>query len=153
MAIESAGIDVVVNNLGSWPVQEDLLARGCREALNAEGIGEGEVSVTLMDDEGIRGLNQEYFGKSRPADVIAFSLQAPGDPVLGDIYLGYEQARRQSDELDILLDEELLRLVIHGTLHVLGYQHPDGEERLESPMFMKQEELLRRVLESEAARE
>ena len=148
MSTEIPRTDVQVNNVGSWPVQEEWLSLACQAVLSAEGIREGEVSITLLDDDGIQGLNQEYFGKDGPTDVIAFALQAPGESVLGDVYLGYEQARRQALELDIRLDEELLRLTIHGTLHVLGHQHPEGEERFESPMFLVQEGLLREILES-----
>jgi probable rRNA maturation factor len=146
MATKNRGIEIQVNKVGSWPVPEGLLERGCREVLYAEGIREGEISITLLDDEGIRGLNQEYLGKDWTTDVIAFALQARGDPVLGDVYLGFEQAQRQASELHIPLDEELLRLAIHGALHLLGYQHPEGEDRFDSEMFLKQEELLNRVL-------
>ena len=148
MSTEIPRTDVQVNNVGSWPVQEEWLSSACQAVLSAEGIREGEVSITLLDDDGIQGLNQEYFGKDGPTDVIAFALHSPGEPVLGDVYLGYEQARRQALELDVRLDEELLRLTIHGTLHVLGHQHPEGEERFESPMYLMQEELLREILES-----
>jgi len=146
MATKNRGIEIQVNKVGSWSVPEGLLERGCRELLHAEGIREGEISITLLDDDGIRGLNQEYLGKDWPTDVIAFPLQAQGDPVLGDVYLGFEQAQRQASELGIPLDEELLRLAIHGALHLLGYQHPEGEDRFDSEMFLKQEELLSRVL-------
>ena len=150
MTAKNPGLEVLVNNVGSWPVPEHLLAEGCEAVLAEEGIQEGEISITLLEDEGILGLNQEYFGRDRPTDVIAFALHAPGDPVLGDVYLGFEQARRQASELDVPLDEELLRLVIHGVLHVLGYEHPEGEDRWESGMFLKQEKLLRSVLDSGA---
>jgi probable rRNA maturation factor len=148
MAAKSPEIEVLVNNVGSWPAPEHQLAGGCRAVLDAEGIRDGEISITLLDDEGILGLNQEYFGRDRPTDVLAFALHAPGEPVLGDVYLGFEQAQRQASEFEVLLDEELLRLVIHGTLHVLGYQHPEGEDRFDSEMFLKQEDLLRSVLET-----
>ena len=146
MAAKGPGIEVIVNNVGSWSVPEHQLEKGCRAVLDVEGIQEGEISITLLDDAGIRGLNKEYFGRDWPTDVIAFALQSPGDPLLGDVYLGFEQAQRQASELDVPLDEELLRLVIHGALHVLGYQHPEGEDRFGSGMFLKQEELLKSVL-------
>ena len=142
MTAEGPEIEVQINSVGSWSVPEALLEKGCRSVLIEEGVGAGEVSITLLDDKGIQELNQEYFGRDWPTDVIAFTLQSPGDPVLGDVYVGFEQARRQASELLIPLDEELLRLVIHGTLHVLGYEHPEGEGRLESEMFLKQERLL-----------
>jgi probable rRNA maturation factor len=147
MADESRGIEIWVNNAGEWPVPEALLEDGCRLVLEADGIQEGEISLTLLDDEGILGLNQQYFGRDRPTDVIAFALHEPGDPVLGDVYLGFEQAGRQAADLGLSLDEELLRLAIHGVLHVLGRQHPESEDRFESEMFREQEGLLARALE------
>jgi probable rRNA maturation factor len=66
--------------------------------------------------------------------------------------VGAEQAARQAAELGVPLDEELLRLVIHGTLHVLGYDHPDSdEERAGSPMYRRQEALLTELLAAERA--
>lgn len=144
-------IEILVNTTGPWSVREDLLTAGARAALEEGGIREAEVSITLLDDEGIEALNREYFGKPWPTDVIAFSLHEEGDPVLGDVYLGFLQARRQSRELKIPLDEELLRLAIHGTLHVLGHDHPEGDDRSRSEMYSLQEELLRRVLKAEGA--
>jgi len=142
MTVEGPVIEVQINTVGDWSVPDALLERGCRAVLEEEGVRAGEVSITLLGDEGIQDLNQEYFGRDWPTDVIAFSLQSPGDPVLGDIYVGFEQARRQATELGIPLDEELLRLVIHGTLHLMGHEHPEGEDRFESEMFLKQEKLL-----------
>jgi probable rRNA maturation factor len=93
----------------------------------------------------MRELNRRYLGKDRPTDVIAFTLGEGGD-LVGDVYLGVGQARRQADELGIPLGEELARLAIHGTLHVLGHDHPEGPDRELSPMFELQERLLREVL-------
>ncbi len=115
-----------------------------RKALDADGR-EAELSITLVDDEEIKRLNREYRGHDRPTDVIAFSLGGPGQP-LGDVYVGAEQARRQAEALGVPLSEELVRLAIHGTLHVLGHDHPDGDERFASPMYLLQEQLLGEVL-------
>jgi len=146
MDAESPSPDIQVNCTGPWSVPVDLLEAGCRAVLIREGIREGEVSVTLIDDEGIRKLNLEFFRKDRPTDVLAFALQDPGEPILGDVYLGFQQAQRQASELDIPLEEELLRLVIHGTLHLAGHDHPEGEDRFQSTMFRIQEEILTRLL-------
>jgi probable rRNA maturation factor len=145
-------VDVVVNSLGPWVVPEALLAAGCRAALLAEGVAEGEVSVTLLDDEGIQELHRDYLYKDAPTDVLAFALHGPGEPILGDVYLGFQQAMRQASDLGVPLEEELLRLTIHGTLHVLGYRHPEGEDRLGSEMYLRQEELVARVLASRTDR-
>lgn len=143
--------EVLVNQVGPWAVPAELVEGGLREAMAEEGAFEGELSVTFLDDAGIRAMNLEYFGKDHPTDVIAFSLHEPGEPILGDIYVGYEQARRQASELSISLDEELLRLAIHGALHVIGHDHAEGESGAGSEMFRRQEELLNKVLGREAS--
>jgi probable rRNA maturation factor len=137
---------VHVNQLGDWSIPTSFLERGVREVLGAEGIREGELSLTFMNDVEIQALNQEYLGRDRPTDVIAFALQEEGDPLMGDVYVGYEQAERQAKEAGVEILEELLRLAVHGTLHVLGHDHPEGSERMESPMFRRQEELLAELL-------
>lgn len=146
MRPEEPAQNVLVNKVGPWAVPTELVDRGVSEVLAAEGALEGEVSVTFLDDTGIGAMNREYFGKDHPTDVIAFALNEPGQPILGDIYVGYEQARRQATELSIALDEELLRLAIHGALHLFGHDHEEGEERVGSEMFRRQEEILEKVL-------
>lgn len=113
-------------------------------ALADAGVMEAEVSLTLLGDDAIRDLNLRYLGKDRPTDVIAFSLGRV--PVLvGDVYVGVDQAARQAAEVGVPLAEELARLAIHGTLHVLGHDHPEADGREASPMYALQEELVRRL--------
>ena len=133
-------MDVVVNVGAFETVPSALIARAVRRALEAEGDGRGEISITFLDDESIRALNREYLGRDRPTDVLAFSL-GDDDP-LGDVYVGLEQARAQAEEHGVPFEEELVRLAVHGTLHVLGMDHPDGDERTDSPMFAAQERLV-----------
>jgi probable rRNA maturation factor len=149
MAAET-GVEIMVNGTGPWPLPKNLLVRGVASVLRQEGVTEGDLSLTFVDDDGVRALNLRYFGRDHPTDVIAFSLAEPGDPVLGDVYVGYEQAHRQAAEASVPLEEELVRLAIHGALHVLGYRHPEGEERIESEMFRRQEEIVARVMSEEA---
>jgi probable rRNA maturation factor len=146
MATGRPEIEVQVNAVEPWSFPASLLEEGCRVALRSEEVDAAELSVTLLDDRGIQELNREYLGKDSPTDVLAFALQAPGEPVLGDIYIGFQQAARQASELGVSLDEELLRLAVHGTLHVLGHDHPEGDGRFRSDMFRRQEELVARVL-------
>lgn len=126
-------------------VDVDLLRTGVLRTLTAENRAVVEVSLTLLADAEIRELNRRYLGHDRPTDVIAFTLGGPED-LVGDVYVGVEQARKQAEELGISPSEELLRLAVHGTLHVLGHDHPEGEERYTSPMFEQQERIVRDVL-------
>lgn len=138
--------EVVVNDGGFEALPVLVLRRAVLRVLEDAGVTGAEVSLTCVDDDSIRALNRTYLDRDRPTDVIAFSLGEADGPVLGDVYLGVEQARRQSEELAVPLSEEVVRLAIHGALHLLGHDHPSGPERLESPMFALQERLLGEVL-------
>ena len=115
--------------------------------LRSAGLTDGEISLTLLDDDSIRELNRTYLGKDAPTDVISFALHEGDEAVLGDVYVGYEQAAIQAVEVGISVEEELARLSIHGTLHVLGYDHPDSEARFSSEMFVLQERLVQKLLD------
>ncbi len=138
---------VDAEGLDSAPVA--LLETAVRHALRRAGAGDAEISVTLLGDEPIRALNRDYLDRDRPTDVIAFSLgeaAGEGGPAhVGDVYVGFERAREQAADHGVTLDEELVRLVIHGTLHVLGHDHPHGPDRAACPMFELQERLVREV--------
>lgn len=139
-----SGIRVIVNAEAA-EVDPEPLHRAASHVASAEGRDAGEISVTLLSDDDIRTLNREYLERDYVTDVISFSLGDDG-ALLGDVYIGIEQARRQAAELGIDPSEELLRLVVHGVLHVLGHDHPEGEDRVDSPMFVRQESLLREIL-------
>jgi probable rRNA maturation factor len=128
----------------------ELIRRAVRLVLTSHRRDDIDVSVAFLDDPDMRRLNQEYLGKDRTTDVIAFALPGEDGPTLGDVYLGWEQAGRQAEELGVTLREELARLAIHGTLHVLGHDHPEGPEREQSEMFVLQERLLARLLSEPA---
>jgi rRNA maturation RNase YbeY len=143
MSPGAARVLVDVGDFTDAPVR--LIEEGVRRALAAEGRSDTEVSVALLGDVDIRELNRRYLGKDAPTDVLAFTL-GEGSDVVGDVYVGVEQARRQADELDVPVREELARLAIHGTLHVLGHDHPEGPERSSSDMFDLQERILGELL-------
>lgn len=139
-------LKVEISQVGEWTLPLDLLIAGVKRVLTRAQVPHGEISLTFLDDEGIQAMNREYLGKNRTTDVIAFALNDDDSPLLGDVYVGYDQAQRQAGEEGVPLQEELLRLAIHGALHVLGYEHPQGEDRMRSEMFDLQEEILRETL-------
>lgn len=123
-----------------------LLRRAARAALEAHEVADAELSITLLDDDAMRELNRDWLGHDRPTDVIAFPL-AEGDAApLGDVYIGVERAFEQAAEVGVSAREELVRLTVHGTLHVLGHDHAEGEERQRGEMWRLQEDLVTRIL-------
>ncbi len=142
---ESGRYEVTVNAGTFEGVSEGLIRDAVLHVLEHEGVGRGEVSVTMLSDDDIRAMNRDYLSKDRPTDVIAFSLGGD-EGVMGDVYVGLEQARRQAAELGIAVEEEIVRLAVHGVLHVLGHEHPEGAGREDSPMYRLQERLLGEVL-------
>jgi probable rRNA maturation factor len=139
--------EVTVNAGRFRRVPRALLERAVRHTLDAEGVWHGEISLALLDDASIRALNRDHLGHDAPTDVLAFALHEVGEPPLGDVYLGVEQARRQAADAGVADDEELVRLAVHGTLHVLGWDHPDeADARFRSPMWLRQEALVAEVM-------
>jgi probable rRNA maturation factor len=128
------------------PLGAERIEAAVQHVLAAEGVAAAEISVALVGDDSIAALNHEYLLHEGPTDVISFPLHRPGQDILGDIYIGVDEAGRHAADYGIPLDVELLRLAVHGTLHVLGYDHPHGEARESSPMYRRQEELLAGLL-------
>jgi probable rRNA maturation factor len=145
----SIEVEVSLGEGVALPLPEEAVERAVRATLRAEGHDDAELSVAFLDDAAITSLNREYLDHDRPTDVISFALHGEGEPPLGDVYVGVDQALRQAGELGVDPREELLRLAVHGTLHVLGWDHPEGEERLESDMFRRQEEILRTLADAD----
>lgn len=116
--------------------------------LKAERVGEAMLSITFVGRAAISKLNRRYLGHEGPTDVISFGLGRIGKKgaVLGDIYVCAEVARENARRQGVSAGEELLRLVIHGTLHVMGRDHPSGKTRTSSPMWRRQERILASIL-------
>jgi rRNA maturation RNase YbeY len=134
------------------PVARARVARVAERVLRAEGVRDAALSITFVTDRRIAALNWQHLRHRGPTDVISFGF-APvhgGAPLEGDIYIAPAVARRNALANDAPIREELLRLVVHGVLHVLGHDHPEGEERYGSAMWRHQESLLGAALKSEA---
>ncbi|MDE2762790.1 MAG: rRNA maturation RNase YbeY [Gemmatimonadota bacterium] len=138
-------ISVHVNAPEGVRVPRRLLRRAVRRTLRREGVLRGELSVTFMDDPGVAELHGRYRGRPEVTDVLSFALHREGEDPLGDVYVGYAQALRQAADAGVDPEEELVRLAVHGALHVLGYRHPEGPERGQCEMFRVQERLLREL--------
>lgn len=119
-----------------------------RRAVAAVLAGEGReafVAVTFLGLRRMRQLNKAYKHHDRPTDVISFALPQPDGGLAGDIYLCRAVAAREARRRGLSVREELVRLIVHGTLHVLGHDHPEGEDREHSAMWASQERYVRQV--------
>jgi probable rRNA maturation factor len=126
-------VDILVE-AEAWSKVENLEAtiqRAVDAALAAEGGSGASISLMLGDDTAIRVLNASFRGKDKPTNVLSFPAPVmPGDPdpALGDIALAYETCAREAEEEGKTLADHLTHLVIHGTLHLLGYDHETEAE-------------------------
>lgn len=125
ISYESAGSTANAHEADLLGVAEHLL--------NAFGLPEGELSVVLCDDAFIHPLNRDWRGKDKPTDVLSFAQREgeganPDDNVLGDVIISVETATRQAEERGHPLGHELRVLLVHGILHLLGYDHEEDEE-------------------------
>lgn len=144
--MDELDVEVSVGEGAAPPVEAARIVAAVRHVLRAEGVEAAEISVALVSDDEIAALNQQYLQHEGPTDVISFHLHDEGEPPLGDVYVGVDQAARQAAGFGASVADEVLRLAVHGTLHVLGYAHPEGEDRAGSPMFLRQEALLKEFL-------
>lgn len=118
--------------------------------------GSAEVSVTLLPPDQMRALNREYHGVDASTDVLSFRLDTRSGAwtptaLVGDVYVCPAEAEASAAEHGVGAEEEILRLVIHGVLHLLGHDHPEGDERYDSEMFRLQEAVLASLIDAEAA--
>ncbi len=135
------------------PVAARRMADTSRYVLRAEGVRAAMVSVTLVSVSAMARLNRRHLRHEGATDVISFGFApAPGVGVIGDIYVCPDVARRNARSAACGVREELLRLIVHGTLHVLGWDHPEDGARESSPMWRRQERLLADVLRRQACR-
>jgi probable rRNA maturation factor len=140
-------VDVAVEDV-RVALARSRIADIARGVLRAERVREALLSVTFVTDRRIATLNREYLGHRGATDVISFGFTRPraGDPVVADVYIAPAVARRNAAAAGVGQREELTRLVVHGVLHALGFDHADGEERTDSRMWRRQEQLVARAL-------
>lgn len=137
--------DIVYNGIEENELYAQAARRGVLAALQYEEA-DGEIGVELTNDDLIHECNRMYRMVDRPTDVLSFpcfegeQLIAFPDGHLGDIMISVETAARQAVELDHGTEREIMFLAIHGTLHILGYDHIEPED--EAVMIKKQKEII-----------
>lgn len=141
---------IIKNQSQEVEIDIDSLEKKTGKILEGLDCRDSELSVLLVDDKEIQGLNREYRGIDRPTDVLSFSMQE-GESLefnswlLGDIVVSLETASRQADEKGHSLEDEVLILMVHGILHLLGYRHEDSDEYARI-MKDKEKQILKGIL-------
>lgn len=137
------------------PQWEDNLSTIANKCLVLEDVDpSAEISLVFMDDQGIQELNKTYRDKDVPTDVLSFALLETSEDelviaeeeeelLLGDIIISLETALKQAEEYGHSIEREIAYLMVHGLLHLLGYDHMNDEEQV--VMRKREEELLEAV--------
>lgn len=140
-------MQILISNEQDIPVDEDALIKIARHALEYEGVRENsELSIALVDEEKIRELNATYRGKDTPTDVLSFESADIDEAIdemphlLGDVVICPSVAAKQADEYGQTFEQEMALLLVHGILHLLGYDHITDEEAEE--MQAREREIL-----------
>ena len=131
-------MEVLLRTLCESPSRRtrNILRRAAERFLESNVTGDGEVSVTLVNDSFIRALNKQYRQVDAATDVLAFPLASrlpvPLGDALGEVVISVDTARRQARRVGHPLRRELLLLLIHGLLHLLDYEDatPAGRRRM-----------------------
>jgi probable rRNA maturation factor len=126
------------------PVARARIAELAEGVLRREKVRHAALSVAFVTNRRIAALNRAHLGHEGATDVISFGFAPISSEraVVGDVYIAPEVARRNARAHGGGVREELMRLVVHGVLHVLGHDHPDDESRYGSDMWKRQERLL-----------
>ncbi len=122
------------------------IAEKILKELNLDNI---ELSISLVDNETIQNINREWRGKDKPTDVLSFPLDEDTPSgykyrLLGDVIISLPYAKKQAEEIGHSYKEEVLRLLTHGILHLLGYDHETSEEDAKV-MFSLQDKIFSKI--------
>ncbi|WP_457622359.1 rRNA maturation RNase YbeY [Persephonella sp.] len=140
---------VLINKeLTDRKITKKFLKEAVMRILEYLDVDNSEISITLTDNETIRDINKRWRGKDRPTDVLSFPINEKPPKyrykILGDVVISLPYAKEQAEKIGLSYREEVLRLLIHGVLHLLGYDHERSEEDAEI-MFKLQDNVFEEV--------
>lgn len=111
----------LVNEQSRWPINEQRLCDSARMVLEEEGWKHAEISIAVVDDEAIHQVNRQFLNHDEPTDVISFVLDQHDDFLSGEIVISADTAARRAADFEWTINDELLLYVIHGALHLTGF--------------------------------
>lgn len=124
-------IDVEVNSSSTQIPSVEKIERWVTTALHSDELNEAEVSIYIVDEQESQELNFQYRGKNKPTNVLSFPADIPdevGVPLLGDLVVCAPVVESEAREQGKTLEAHWAHMLVHGTLHLLGYDHIDNDE-------------------------
>jgi len=145
------GVETDISEEWDSSVDWEALARRSVHAAMAASpyaaLTESEISVLFTSDEEVRELNRAWRGKDSATNVLSFPMAAPAEiadaPMLGDVVLAHGVCAREAAEKKVSIEAHAAHLVVHGTLHLLGYDHEQGDEAAEEMESLERRALAR----------
>ena len=136
----------IENRQNKRKISKIPLRKVARKILSVSGCPDAHLSILIVDDAGIQEINRDYLNKDRPTNVISFAMQeGEGGGVqpdlLGDVVVSAETAARDACEAQNSFESELYFLLLHGILHLLGYDHERGTEADAKRMEARESEI------------
>jgi probable rRNA maturation factor len=125
------------------PVDKALVRHAVHTVLFGASVRKAKLSIAIVDDATIARLNRQYLNHEGPADVLSFPLTAPGGTFEGEVVVGAEVARREAPQYGWTAHDELLLYVVHGLLHLVGYDDKSPGPR--AKMRRREQEVLAEV--------
>jgi probable rRNA maturation factor len=142
----------IENRQKKQKIRKIPLRKVARKILSASACPDAQLSILIVDDAQIQEVNRDYLGKDRPTNVISFAMQEgegggvqPG--LLGDVVISAETAARDADEAQTTFESELYFLLLHGILHLLGYDHERGTQAEAKRMEAREQEVFSLIRE------
>jgi len=126
---------VEINNLTTTKIDEEFIEKVAKIVLEGENEKRVDLSIALVGQGRIRELNKKYRGKNRVTDVLAFGqnqklpIIPKNEPGLGEVVICLREVKKNAKRFKSSLEIELARVLIHGILHLLGYNHEISEEK------------------------
>ncbi len=129
---------VEINNLTDFPIDERFFKKVVQEILKNESEENSSLSVAFVKEEEIKKLNNKYLKKNKPTDVLSFPHNTDFlketknfKDSLGEVVICPSVVEKNAQQLSVSIKRELSKMLIHGILHLLGYEHEKGEKRAE----------------------
>lgn len=130
----------IANEQSKHAFDADLLRQAVRIVLAGESVEQADISVAIVDDATIHGLNLKYLQHDYATDVLSFLLNSSGEPLEGEIVVSAETGAREASRYGWNKEDELLLYLIHGTLHLIG--HDDASDANRAAMRAKERQYL-----------